>query len=304
MLKPFLRIIARNMLLVFVMSLLIFWVFTLVPGDVATITAGTEADIQLVESIREAQGLTLSMPTRFLRWSLSALKGDLGYSLRYDESVSRLIQIHATITLRLALIAMSLTVGLALITASIAVVFYKKLIANWVITLNQLFMAIPQFWLGLLMIQLFSIHWGVFDLFHTDLQWVDYLFPAVVLALVQSAYLSRYIIYAWQREVKQRYVSSGLARGISQNTLRFKHALRGGLIPSVTIMGLIWIDLLSGSVIVEKIFVLPGLGQLLVNAVASRDIPLIQGIVLYFVLIVIISNLIVHLLYQWLNPRG
>ncbi|NIZ47095.1 ABC transporter permease [Entomospira nematocerorum] len=301
---PLFRIIGRNILLVFVMGFLIFWVFSLIPGDIATITGGTEADEQLLESIRDKQGLSHATPKRFLLWGLSIVQGDLGYSIRYDEAVSSLIQRHAKVTLRLALLAMMATIGMALFTASIAVIFYKKWITSWVVIFNQLFMAIPQFWLGLLVIQLFGIHWGMFGLFHTELLWQDYFFPAIVLALVQSAYLSRYIIYAWQREVKQRYVTSGLARGISHNNLRFKHALRGGLIPSVTIMGLIWIDLLSGSVIIEKIFVLPGLGQLLVNAVGSRDIPLIQGIVLYFIFIVIISNFIVHLLYQWLNPRG
>jgi peptide/nickel transport system permease protein len=281
----------------------LFVAFSFIPGDAALIGAGMDGDDQLVAALRAEYGLDKSVLVRFGSWLLRALQGDLGVSTRYNQPVVNLVQHHAKTTFRLTLFSFSLTILFAFATASLVIVLKQQRFATWVAMISQVFLAIPQFWLALLVIQIFSVQLGWFHLFRLQLGWRDFFFPALVLAFMQSAYLSRYLIYAWRRELKQRYIMSGLARGLSAFRLRFIHALRGSLMPSVTVLALIWIDLLSGSIIIESLFALPGLGQLLISGVSARDVPLVQGITLYFMLVVLASNVVVQVLHGVLNPK-
>ncbi|NIZ18397.1 ABC transporter permease [Entomospira culicis] len=282
----------------------LFVVFSVIPGDAALLSVGVEADELLLATLRTEMGLDRSLWIRFVDWLARAMQGDLGISTRYKEPVVDLIARHAGVTLRLTLVSMSLTIGFSFIIASFVMILRRRTVITWVIWLSQIFLAIPQFWLGMMVIQIFSIKLGWFSLFYLELDWRDYFAPALVLAFVQSAYLARYLISSWQREIRQRYVVSGLARGLSERRLRFGHALRGSLTSTVMMLGLIWIDLLSGSIIIEMLFMLPGLGQLLINAVSARDLPLVQGITLYFVLMVSISNMVLEVILYKLNPRA
>lgn len=289
--------------IVLVAVFLLFLSFSTIPGDMATVGAGIDADEVFLSKLRKENNLDRPMLTRFISWIISILQGNLGISSRYNEPVQDLILRHARVTLGLTVFSFSLMLGFSFIIASIVVTVRRRTIAVWVAMINQVFLAIPQFWISVLVVYFFSVRLGWFTLFRTQLRLKDFFPPALVLAVTQSAYFSRYLMYSWKKELNKHYILSGLSRGLPVMKLRFLHALRGGLSSSMPVLGLIWLELLSGSIIVETIFMLPGLGQLLVTAVVSRDFFLVQGVTLYFIISVLGSNVIFKSIQYGLNPR-
>lgn len=289
-------------LTLFLASLFTFFALALIPGDPALSLLGMGASPEALEQLRIQLGLNLPPLERYLRWMGDIFRGDLGQSMRYSESVGKLL--FERIPLSLTLVGLSLTItgiislGLGIWAAS-RVGRISELLLRVVLTL---FSAIPAFWLGLLFILLFAVHWRVLPssgFFGPS----SLILPTLTLVLIRSSLLTRTVRGSLLDVLSSDYVRTARAKGLSRRRVLFKHGLRNALIPVLTVLGLEFAELLTGAVIVENVFALPGLGTLALRAIEARDVPLVQGVVLLLAVWVVGVNLTVDLLYGLADPR-
>lgn len=296
-------------LTLFLISIVTFGVFQILPGDPAAIILGPDADPLQLEAIRQSLNLDTPILTRYIDWVINTLKGDLGISLRFHIPVGELLLSRIPITASLAFITLLLTllIGLPL---SLFIVRYEAYLGKIMSILSQVSIAIPSFWMGILLILLFSITLGLlpsggYVTFTTSpISWLESLFlPGLSIALGTSAILIRYLKASMLDELPKLYVQTARSKGLSEKIVLNKHVFKNALIPTITILGMLVIDILGGSIITENVFNLPGLGNLIIAAINSRDLPLIQGLTLYLGMIVAILNFVVDILYSVIDPR-
>jgi peptide/nickel transport system permease protein len=291
-------------------SLLVFVVVRVLPGDPALIILGLEASPDSVARVRQALGLDQPIPVQYARWVGRALRGDLGRSIQYDLPVGTLILSRLTVTLPLTLLAAGFMIAAAIPLGVFAATRHRRWGDYLTMTLSQLGVAVPGFWAGLLLILLFSVRlgWmqsGGFDGWGAGL-WHglrSLLLPAVALGLFQFAVLARTTRSALLEVLREEYVKTARAKGVAERTVLFRHALRNALIPIVTVAGIQLGQLLAGSIILESVFYLPGLGRLTLAAISARDLPVVQGVVLFVACMIVIVNAAVDILYGILDPR-
>jgi peptide/nickel transport system permease protein len=303
------RAIAFVITLLFV-SFVTFVVVYVIPGDPAEIILGTEGNADALAALRAKLGLDRSLGRQYVEWLKSALTGDLGVSIQYDVPVGRLIASRLPVTFPLAGLAMSLTILAGIPLGIVAASHHRRPGDVWMMAFTQLGIAIPSFWAGLLLILLFSVWLGWFPAGGFT-SWAEtpaealrsLLLPAIALSLVQTAILIRTTRSAMLEVLHEDYVRTARSKGLSDRLVLYKHALKNGLITIVTLLGLQIGHLLAGSVIVETVFYLPGLGRLVLGAVSARDLPVVQGVVLFMATVIVFINFAVDLLYGWLDPR-
>jgi len=303
------RVAALAVTLLFV-SLLVFVVVRVLPGDPALVILGLEASPDSVARVRQALGLDQPIPVQYARWVGRALRGDLGRSIQYDLPVGTLILSRLTVTLPLTLLAAGFMIAAAIPLGVFAATRHRRWGDYLTMTLSQLGVAVPGFWAGLLLILLFSVRlgWmqsGGFDGWAAGL-WHglrSLLLPAVALGLFQFAVLARTTRSALLEVLREEYVKTARAKGVAERTVLFRHALRNALIPIVTVAGIQLGQLLAGSIILESVFYLPGLGRLTLAAISARDLPVVQGVVLFVASMIVIVNAAVDILYGILDPR-
>lgn len=290
-------------------SIITFGVFQILPGDPASIILGPDADPLQLEAMRQSLNLDAPAITRYIDWMMNALQGNLGESIRFHMPVADLLVARIPVTASLALVSLTLTIAIGL-PIGVLIVRHNHLLGKLVSIFSQLGIAIPSFWMGILLVLLFSIALNVFPSggympFTTSpFRWWQSLFlPSLSIAIGTSAILIRYLSTAMLEELPKLYVQTARSKGLSEQKVLTKHVFKNALIPTVTILGMLVIDILGGSIITENVFNLPGLGNLIVTAINSRDLPLIQGLVLYLGTIVVIFNFIVDLLYSIIDPR-
>jgi peptide/nickel transport system permease protein len=291
-------------------SLIVFAGVRAIPGDPARVLAGTDADAAGLEEIREKYGLNAPLPVQYARWLGLALRGDLGESIRTRESVAGTVARKLPITLELACLSLLVAIAIAIPAGVIAAVRRNTpwdLLASGVSLCG---VSVPNFWLGIMLILLVSVRlgWlpasGFVPLVEDPLGNVKrMLMPALVLGTGLAAVLMRQTRNAMIEVLSADYVRTARAKGLAQMAVVVRHALRNGLIPVVTILGLQMGALMSGAVVTEQIFVLPGFGRLIVEAVFTRDYPLVQGVVLITASSYVLINLLVDVSYTVLNPR-
>lgn len=293
----------------FIVSLMTFGVFQILPGDPALIILGPNADPLQLEALRESLGTHLPPLTRYIDWMTHALQGDLGMSFRFNQPVSALIASRLPVTLSLASLSFTLTL---LISFPIALYSARKenFVSRLIETVSQIGIALPSFWVGILLILTFSVTLNYFPshgyiaFSDSPLGWLQSLFlPSLSIAIGTSAVLIRYLRAALLDESRHLYVQVARSKGLSEKQVLTRHILKNALIPTLTILGLMVVDILGGSIITENVFTLPGLGNLIVSSINSRDLPLIQGLVLYLGTIVVLMNFLVDLLYTLIDPR-
>jgi len=294
----------------FFVSLLVFVVVRVLPGDPALIILGLEANADSVARVRQALGLDQPMPVQYVRWVGQALRGDLGRSIQYDLPVGALILSRLNVTLPLTLLAASFMIAAAIPLGVFAATRHRRWGDYLTMTLSQLGVAVPGFWAGLLLILLFSVRlgWvqsGGFDGwgagFWRGLR--SLLLPAIALGLFQFAVLARTTRSAVLEVLREEYVKTARAKGVAERVVLFRHALRNALIPIVTVAGVQLGQLLAGSIILESVFYLPGLGRLTLAAISARDLPVVQGVVLFVASMIVTVNAAVDILYGILDPR-
>ncbi len=293
-----------------IISLIVFTGVRLIPGDPARVLGGTDADPAGLEEIREKYGLKDPIPVQYLRWLSLALRGDLGESIRTRTSVAWTIAIKAPITLELAALSLLVAIGIAIPAGVLAAVRRNTVWDVLASSVSLCGVSVPNFWLGIMLILLVSVRFGwlpasgFVPLAEDVLGNVKrMLMPALVLGTGLAAVLMRQTRNAMIEVLSADYVRTARAKGLAQRAVVVRHALRNGLIPVVTILGLQMGALMGGAVVTEQIFVLPGFGRLIVEAVFTRDYPVVQGVVLITASSYVLINLLVDVSYSVLNPR-
>jgi peptide/nickel transport system permease protein len=291
-------------------SLIVFTGVRLIPGDPARVLAGTDADAAGLEEIREKYGLNDPVAIQYLRWLGLALTGDLGESIRTRQSVAGMVATKLPITIELALLSLLVALAIAIPAGVVAAVRRNTV---WDILASGVSLAgvsVPNFWLGIMLILLVSVRLGwlpasgyVSPVEDLPANLLRMLMPALVLGTGLAAVLMRQTRNSMIEVLSADYVRTARAKGLAQPVVVIRHALRNGLIPVVTILGLQMGALMGGAVVTEQIFVIPGFGRLIVEAVFTRDYPVVQGVVLITAAAYVLINLLVDVSYSLLNPR-
>jgi peptide/nickel transport system permease protein len=305
-----LRRILAAVPVVFLVTLIAFSVMQLVPGDPAAVIAGSEASEEDIAALRTQLGLDKPFVPRLIDWYGGLARGDLGQSILLQRPVADAIWERIPVTLSLAGYALGLTVLFGVAAGVIAAVNRGGWIDQLCMATALLGVSVPNFWLGIILIYAFSVGLGWFPTggyvpFATDpLGWIVSLtLPAVSLALLQMGLLARITRSAMLEVLQQDYVRTARAKGLPPWRVIGKHALRNVVIPVVTVIGIITSNLVSGSVVIETVYSLPGLGRLVIQGIMRRDYPVIQGGLLVTAVAFVMINLIVDLLYSVLDPR-
>lgn len=303
------KIISLIMVL-FLIMLLTFIAFQVIPGDGAAARLGIDAEEEAVEALREALGLNKSLPERFFTFLSGAVRGDFGTSYQYGKPVSELLAARLPATIGLAAISILLIIAVS-IPLGLLCTRREGGVVDRVITLvTQTLMAVPAFFLGIVITLVFGLvlKWftpGGYVAPDEDFGgFVRYMiFPAVSIAIPKIAMTVKFLKTSVLRELKLDYVRTARSKGNSERAVLWRHVLKNALIPVITFMGMVIADVLAGSIVVEQVFNLPGVGRLLITAISNRDYPVVEAIVVYIASVVLIVNFIVDLLYQKVDPR-
>lgn len=291
-------------------SLIVFLVLDALPGNAAQMLMGADASPDAVRALSAKLGLDQPLLVRYAHWIAGMAVGDLGNSYAYGTPVGALIAERLALTIPLAIMAMTITVVLALTAGIYTAANHNKLGDVGVMSLTQIGIALPNFWFAILLILLFAV----------KLQWLSaggfagwddgiwpgirsLLLPAISLAVVQAAILARVTRSAVLEVLREDFVRTARAKGLSRREVLWGHVLRNAMIPVMTIMGLQFANLLAGTIVIENVFYLPGLGRLIFQSIANRDLIVVRNCVMLLAAMVITVNFVVDVLYAWIDPR-
>ena len=303
-------------LTLFFISVLVFFIFQVIPGDPALSILGTEATDEKVEALREQLGLNAPLPQRYFNWFTGVLRGDLGKSYRYQESlneqmaVSRLIAGKLPVTLTLAGLSLLLIIIFSIPIGILWGGTKCRAVDGVLNVLAQFTMSVPSFFLGIIIIYLFGLvmKWftpGGYISYREDFfGYIRYmLFPAVTVALPKTAMTAKFLRNSIITQLKSDYVRTAYSKGAQRKRVLFVHVLKNAMIPVVTFIGIIAAEIAAGIIVVEQVFGLPGIGRLLVSSISTRDYPVVQALMLYIVFAVVIVYFVVDILYRYIDPR-
>jgi peptide/nickel transport system permease protein len=299
-----------SLVTLFLITVIVFAGVRMIPGDPARVMAGTEADAAGLEEIRQKYGLRDPVPVQYLKWAGRALRGDLGESIRTKEPVLRLIRQKLPITLQLALYSLVIALLIAVPAGVLAAVRRNTVWDYLASGVSLCGVSIPNFWLGIMLILFLSVRlqWLPASGFVSPFEdlWGNtqrLLMPAFVLGAALAAVLMRQTRNSMIEVLSTDYIRTAYAKGLRTGLVVFRHAIRNGLIPVITIFGLQLGALIGGAVVTEQIFVVPGFGRLILEGVFTRDYPIVQGVVLITASAYVLVNLLVDVSYSLLNPR-
>ena len=308
MVRLTLRRLAFSIPLALVASMISFVLMGFLPGDAARALLGPNATAEQLAVVRDELGLNLPLWQQYWNWLVGALHGDLGTSLISRQPVTEILNSRLEPSL-------SLIIGATLVASVVGIVMgiraaRRGFLGRFVDSSSIVALAIPDFWLGLVLIVIFAVnlHWfpptGYVSLSTNPLLWLQCLvLPVITLALPALARIAKQTRDSMGVALDGTYVRTLRAASIREQSIVYRHGLRNAAVPVITVIGLVFVGALGGTVAIESIFAIPGLGSTAVQATASRDLPLIQGVVVYFTLITIVVNLIVDLAYGYFNPR-
>jgi len=294
----------------FLVSVIIFGLQQLLPGDPALVMAGEERDPAVIEQIRRQYRLDQPLPVQYVYWVGNVLTGNLGESMRIKQPVSELIAAKLPVTVQLATMAMAFALAIGIPAGILSAV---KKGSSWDVGANVFALwglSTPNFWLGIMLIFLFSVKLGWLPASGFVSPFEDWrqslattVMPAFVLGNAIAAVLMRHMRSAMLQAMQSDYVRTARAKGLVEKSVILKHALRNALTPVITLGALEFGTLLSGAVLTEQVFSIPGFGKLIVDAVFNRDYAVVQGVVLVTATVYILLNLLADVLYVLVNPR-
>ena len=306
-----LRRLAQMLPVLLIASFAIFAMIYAVPGGPVAVIVGENAGPEEIAAAIQRYGLDRPMVVQYADWLGRALTGDSGLSLHSRQPVLQLIgeRLPATLQLALAAIVVALVIGIPVAIASAIRPnsWLDRLLSGW----SALALGVPTFWLGILLILLFAVelHWLPSASRHVPL-WQSPLdalrslaLPAVTLGIYVSGILARFLRASLIGEARADYVRTARAKGVPENRIVGLHIMRNAMLPFVTIVGLMMANFIGGAVVTEAVFTYPGLGRLLIQAISTRDYPLIQGCILVILVAYMLINLLVDMLYAWIDPR-
>ncbi|WP_416201098.1 MAG: Dipeptide transport system permease protein dppB [Thermocaproicibacter melissae] len=294
----------------FLVTVLTFLAFNLIPGDPAQLILGTEATPQSLAELHARLGLDKSLPVRYLSWLGGLLSGDMGISLQYSKPVSPLIFERLPVTAWLAGLALVFILLLSFPAGVLSAKSSRSFLGRLLDSLTVLNLALPNFFIGILCIWVLGLVLHIF----TPGAYVDYrqnfqgflrylIFPALAIALPNAAVIAKFLRTSILAEKNSGYVATAKSKGLSDNAILLKHVLKNALIPAITLFGMIIAEVFSGSILIEQVYSLPGIGRLLISAVNSRDFPLMESLVVYIAFLVTVANFAADLLKRAADPR-
>ena len=302
------------MVSLFCASILIMLVLEVLPGNAAQVMLGTDASPEAVQALAAELGLDQSLAVRYGQWVQGMFTGELGDSYAYGSPVSELMAERMAVTLPLAVMAMALTLVVALAAGMFAASRHNKAGDIGVMTLTQVGMAVPNFWFAIVLVLVFAVQlrwfsaggfpgWTLEQGGGVWLALKALVLPAVALAVVQAAILARMTRAAFLEQLGQDYVRTAKSKGLSSLQILLRHVLRNALIPILVLVGLQFANLLAGTIVVENVFSLPGIGRLIFQSIANRDMVVIRNCVMLLVLLVLGVSFVVDVLSAWIDPR-
>lgn len=293
-----------------IISFLSFLAFSMIPGDAAVSRLGMDADEAAVEALREELGLNRPVIVQYGDWLCSALRGNFGESIQYHLPVSELVASRLPATITLAVYAMLLIIIVSFPMGLLGTKKPNGALDTAITVLSQLGMAVPQFFLGILLTFFFGIVLALFSVGgyvspQEDLAgFLSFLIlPAVAVAVPKCAVMTRYIRNSVVAQKKLDYVRTARGKGNSEKRIILHHVLSNVMMPVVTMLAMMAADVLAGSIVVEQVFNIPGLGRLLITSISNRDYPVVQAIVVYIASTVVLMNTLADIAYQRLDPR-
>jgi peptide/nickel transport system permease protein len=300
--KFFARRLGRLLLTVFIISTLVFFVVRVIPGDPALIIAGMDASPEDVQAIRVKLGTDKPLLNQYLVWLSSIARFDFGTTLISGEPVIKLIMERFPLTFTLALLGISIGIFVAVPLGVMSAVKRWSLWDYFGLVFSQLGMAIPSFWLGMLLLILFAVKIRILPLFGADTP-AHFILPAVSLGFARAAIILRMARASMIEELSKEYIVTARAKGLTERMVKYKHALKNGLLPVITVTGIQFGYMLGGAIIVEQVFSMPGLGRLFLFGIYQRDFTLIQGGVIFVAIIFSLVNFLADILYSIVNPK-
>lgn len=293
-----------------VVSIAIFMIIHLTPGNPAVVMLGLEATKQQINDLEQQMGLHLPIYQQYVNWLVNVFHGNLGTSYFMKEPVTQAILTHMGPTLSLALLAEIVALLLAVPTGILSAYRHGSMMDKTLMVTSLVGMAVPSFLLGLFLMLFFAAHlkWlpvaGYAPISGGLWNYFQYLIlPALSLGAIQAALVARMTRSSMLDVLKCNYIKTARSKGVKEGRVVYRHALRNAFLPILTVIGQSFGSLVTGAVVVETIFNIPGLGQLIINSIQRRDFPVIQGVVLFVTLIYVVINLIVDLLYGVIDPR-
>lgn len=293
-----------------IVSMIVFLLVHLTPGNPAYLILGEDSSKESIAQLEEQLGLNKPFLLQYFDWLKNVLTGDLGTSIYSSEPVLELIINRFGPTFSLMALSMMLAIGLAVPLAVFVVWRRSARLDSFFVTGSLLGVSIPEFWLAMILVLGFGVFWPIFPTsgyvsFSDGVgPWLYHLLlPAIVLATVEIGLIARMLRDSMLEVIHEDYVQTARAKGLRESLLIVRHILFNALIPTTTVVGVMVAGLLGGAVIIETLFTIPGIGQLLIDSIHRRDYPVIQGVVLWIAGIYVIVNLLIDLLYTFLDPR-
>lgn len=310
MIKAIVKKLLSILLTLFFVSILIFLVFQIIPGNPARIILGTEADPAQVLALERELGLDKPISQRYIEWIGGLFRLDMGDSLKYRVPVSELFLKKLPVTLYLSLFSLFLSLIIAIPLSIQITLKSDKWYASIITGITQLGISIPSFWMAFMLIYIFAVKLGIFNTLSYNVmaggfldKLKNFFLPSLAIAIPNIATIIRYMQAAILDEMNKDYVRTARMKGLTIREILYKHVLKNALIPVITVIGMSLTSSVGGSLIVENVFALPGVGSLIVSSISSRDFPLIQSVVVAVAFLVIFINLIIDILYGIIDPR-
>lgn len=296
--------------IVFAITIIVFTILHMTPGDPIRILigfgvggyAGGDVDDSMIEVLRAKWGLDQPLHIQYVKWLGNIVRGDMGNSIRFRSPVWPLIKARLLPTILLALVGYGIAILLAFPLGVISALRQNSIVDYFSTGFSLFGLSMPVFWLGLMLILLFSVRWGLLPTSGMN-GWKTFVMPGFVLGFSLAGGLTRMIRSSLLEVLRQDYVNTARAKGLAERIVIVKHAFRNAAIPVVTIFGLNLAYILSGSVLIETVFAWPGLGRLVFQSLGNRDYPVVQAIVLLGAVVVIFANLTTDLVYGFIDPR-
>jgi peptide/nickel transport system permease protein len=302
MLMFIIRRLAQTIPVIIGVTFVVFFIMQLVPGDPAVLLAGEGASKETIEAIREQLGLNRPLYIQYFDYLMNLAKGDFGVSLKNSQPVLDEILVRLPITMELALFSILITIVLGMGAGIISAVKPYSMQDVGVMLVALIGISLPSFWFGLMLMYFFSVKLQILPVAGWD-SLLHVILPALTLGAGGAAIVARMTRSSMLDVIRQDYIRTARAKGLRERLIIYKHALRNALIPVITVVGLQFGALLGGTVLVESIFAINGLGRMIVDSIKMRDLPMVQGGVLFAALIFVIVNLVVDVFYRFFNKR-
>ncbi len=291
-------------------SFLVYLAFDIIPGDAALAMLGTEVEPERLEALREQMGLNKPFLERYALWLSGFVKGDFGTSYKYNMPVRDMILSKLPITITMALISFAIMVVVSLPIGIYTAKHSDKWVDRVLMVVNQIVMSVPHFFMGILITYVFGLVFklftpGGFVSYETDFGgFIQYLiFPCIAIALPKIAMSVKLLRSSCIEEAKKDYTRTAYSKGNNTNKVLYKHVLRNAMIPIITLWGMTLADMLVGSIVIEQVFNIPGIGRILLTSISYRDYPVVETIIVLIAFVVIAANFCVDIIYQIVDPR-